>query len=329
MKKPIKVTVTGAGGQIAYALLFRIASGEMFGHDQPVILEALELPGSEERLKPMRMELDDCAFPLASEIRTGTDAESAFGDADYTILVGARPRSKGMERKDLLTINGESFSKQGRMINDCASKNVRVLVVGNPANTNALIAMHNAPDLKPSQFSCLLRLDHNRAVSMLAQRVGAHVSRVQRMTIWGNHSTTQFPDVTHCLVDGKPATELVDRKWVEDHFIPDVQNRGAKVIEARGASSAASAANAIIGQVHDWASPEGAGKGNWTSMGVYSDGNPYGFENDLMFSFPVHCGNGDHSVVKDLSLDDFQRAYIEKSARELLEERDTVAHLLR
>lgn len=332
MKKPIKVTVTGAAGQIAYALLFRIASGEMFGNDQPIILQLLELPvpGPDiaAKLRPIQMELDDCAAPMMYELLLDTDRERGFGDADYIILVGAKPRSKGMERKDLIVVNGESFAEQGRAINDYASKNVRVLVVGNPANTNALIASHNAPDLAPSQFSCLMRLDHNRAVSMLAEHAKVHANDVSRLTVWGNHSTTQFPDVAHTRISGKPATDFADKQWLDSTFIPSVQKRGATVIEARGMSSAASASNAAVGQMHDWVGNGGTAKDSWTSMGIHSAGNPYGIDNDLFYAFPAQCdGSGECTIVDGLSINDFQREHMEATMRELIEERDAVKHL--
>ena len=279
MKKPVRVAITGAAGQISYSLLFRIAAGEMLGADQPVILQLLEITPALDALKGVAMELDDCAFPLLDSMVCTDDANVAFKDADYALLVGARPRGAGMERKDLLEANAAIFSVQGKAINDHASKDIRVLVVGNPANTNALIAQRNAPDIDPRQFTAMMRLDHNRAITQLGAKVGVSINDIRKMTIWGNHSSTQYPYLFHSLVDGKVAVEQVDQAWYEGTFIPDVQQRGAAIIKARGASSAASAANAAIFHMRDWAL--GSAEGDWVSMGVYSDGS-YGIEEGLI-----------------------------------------------
>jgi malate dehydrogenase len=325
MPSPVRVAVTGAAGQIGYSLLPRIASGELLGSDQPVILQLLEIAPALGALEGVAMELDDCAFPLLAGILRSDDADVAFGDADYALLVGAMPRKQGMERSDLLAANGAIFTAQGAALSRSASRDIRVLVVGNPANTNALIAMHSAPDLDPRQITAMTRLDHNRAVSQLAQRVGGSVSSVRRMTIWGNHSTTQYPDLFHCEVDGRNAYELVgDHAWVEGTFIPTVAKRGAAIIEARGASSAASAASAAIDHVHDWAL--GTGEGDWVSMAVVSDGS-YGVPEGLISSFPIRCSGGRWEIVHGLEIDDFSRARIDASAAELADERDAVREL--
>jgi malate dehydrogenase len=325
MPTPVRVAVTGAAGQIGYSLLPRIASGQLLGSDQPVILQLLEIAPALGALEGVAMELDDCAFPLLAGIVLSDDADVAFGDADYALLVGAMPRKQGMERSDLLAANGAIFTAQGAALSRSASRDVRVLVVGNPANTNALIAMHTAPDLDPRQITAMTRLDHNRAVSQLAQRVGASVASVRHMTIWGNHSTTQYPDLFHCEVDGRNAYELVgDHAWVEGTFIPTVAKRGAAIIEARGASSAASAASAAIDHVHDWAL--GTAEGDWVSMAVVSDGS-YGVPEGLISSFPVTCSAGRWEIVQGLEIDDFSRARIDASAAELADERDAVRGL--
>jgi malate dehydrogenase len=324
-KKPVRVAVTGAAGQIGYALLFRIASGAMLGEDQPVVLQLLEITPALKALDGVHMELDDCAFPLLDSVVKTDDPNVAFADADYALLVGAMPRKQGMERSDLLSANGGIFKPQGKALSDNASRYVKVLVVGNPANTNALIAMSNAPSLDPKQFTAMTRLDHNRAVTQIAQKLGAPVSAVKKMTIWGNHSTTQYPDLFHCEVDGKNAAEAVDDvAWIENEFIPTVAKRGAAVIEARGASSAASAANAAIDHMHSWAL--GTDKGDWVSMAIPSDGS-YGVPEGLMSSFPVTCSGGEYSIVQGLELDDFSRARIDASVAELAEERDAVREL--
>ena len=326
MKDPVRVTVTGAAGQIGYALVFRVASGQMLGDDQPVILQLLEIPQAVGALEGVRMELDDCAFPLLSGVVCTDDPARAFDGSDYALLVGAMPRKEGMERADLLSANGAIFTTQGKAISDSAADGVKVLVVGNPANTNALIAMNNAPNTPDQQFTAMTRLDHNRAVAQLAAKAGAAVTDVTRMTIWGNHSATQYPDVFHAEVAGKPAFEVVgsDRSWLEDEFIPTVQQRGAAVIKARGLSSAASAANAAIGHMRSWAL--GTPEGDWVSMAVPSDGS-YGVPEGLVSGFPCTCAGGDYQIVQGLDLDDFSRSRIDASVAELAGERDTVADL--
>lgn len=325
MKAPVRVAVTGAAGQISYSLLFRIAAGEMLGPDQPVILQMLEITPALEALKGVAMELDDCAFPLLAGMVQTDDPNVAFKDADYALLVGARPRGPGMERKDLLEANAAIFSVQGKAINANASRNIKVLVVGNPANTNALIAQRNAPDINPRQFTAMTRLDHNRALTQLAQKTGTSINDVRNMTIWGNHSSTQYPDIHHAKVNGKTAIDLVDQAWYEGTFIPDVQQRGAAIIKARGASSAASAANAAISHMRSWAL--GTAEGDWVSMGVYSDGS-YGIQQGLIYSYPCVCKNGEWTIVQGLSVNDFSRARMQATEQELAEERDAVSHLL-
>ncbi len=325
MKAPVRVAVTGAAGQISYSLLFRIASGEMLGKDQPVILQLLEITPALNALKGVAMELDDCAFPLLQQIICTDDPSVAFKDAEYALLVGARPRGPGMERKDLLEANAAIFSVQGKAINDHASRKIKVLVVGNPANTNALIAQRNAPDLDPRQFTAMTRLDHNRAVTQLAQKLGVSIEQVTKMTIWGNHSSTQYPDLFHAMVSGGVAIEKVEKAWYEKEFIPTVQQRGAAIIAARGASSAASAANAAICHMRDWAL--GTPDGDWVSMGVYSDGS-YGIEEGLIYSFPCVCKGGDWQIVQGLDIDSFSRTKMDATAQELKEERDAVKSLL-
>lgn len=325
MKPAVRVTVTGAAGQISYGLLFRIASGDMLGADQPVIMQLLEITPAMDALKGVAMELDDCAFPLLEAIVCTDDANVAFKDTDYALLVGARPRGPGMERKDLLEANAAIFSAQGKAINAAASRNIKVLVVGNPANTNALIAQRNAPDIDPRNFTAMTRLDHNRAKTQVAQKTGNAVTAVSHMTIWGNHSATQYPDLFHAKVNGKAAMTLVDQAWVEDTFIPEVQQRGAAIIAARGASSAASAANAAIDHMRTWAL--GSDKNDWVSMGIYSDGS-YGVAEGLIYSFPVTCANGDWQIVQGLEIDAFSQQKLDASEQELTEERDAVQHLL-
>ncbi len=324
MKAPVRVAVTGAAGQISYSLLFRIAAGEMLGADQPVILQLLEITPALGALAGTVMEIEDCAFPLVAGIVQTDDANVAFKDADYCLLVGARPRGPGMERKDLLEANAAIFSAQGKAINDNASKDVKVLVVGNPANTNALIAYRNAPDLKPGQFTAMTRLDHNRAMAQLANKTGKHSTDVESMIIWGNHSATQYPDIHHCTVAGAAATGLVDQDWITGDFIPIVQQRGAAIIKARGLSSAASAANAAIEHMRDWALGT---NGKIVSMGIHSDGS-YGVTEGLIYSFPVTCANGEYSIVQDLEINAFSQDLMDKSEIELSEERDAVASLL-
>ena len=325
MKTPVRIAVTGCAGQIGYALLFRIAAGDMLGPDQPVILHLLEVTPAMKTLEGVVMELRDCAFPLLADIVATDDVNVGFKDADYAILVGARPRGPGMERKDLLEANGAIFTVQGKALNDHASRGVKVLVVGNPANTNALIAMRSAPDLDPRQFTAMMRLDHNRAISQLAARTGSSVPAIRRMTVWGNHSSTQYPDISHALVDGRPAPELVDQAWLENDFIPTVQQRGAAIIAARGASSAASAASAAIDHMRTWAL--GTADGDWVSMGIPSDGS-YGIPDGIIYSYPVTCRDGRYEIVQNLPVSAFSRARMDATARELLEEREAVQHLL-
>ena len=325
MTTPVRVAVTGAAGQIGYSLLFRIASGAVFGPDQPVILQLLEITPALGALEGVKMELDDCAFPLLAGI-VGTDnAEVAFGDADAAFLVGAMPRKDGMERGDLLSANGGIFKPQGQALAAAAKKDVKVLVVGNPANTNALIAMNNAKGLDPRRFTAMTRLDHNRAVSQLAAKVGKPVSSIKKMTIWGNHSSTQYPDLFHCEVDGKNAAQLInDQAWLDGEFIPTVAKRGAAIIKARGLSSAASAANAAIDHMRSWAL--GTAEGDWVSMAIPSDGS-YGVPEGIISSFPCVCKNGEYSIVQGLEIDAYSRGKIDASVAELVEERDEVKKL--
>jgi malate dehydrogenase len=325
MKTPVRVTVTGAAGQISYSLLFRIASGEMLGKDQPVILQMLEITPALKALNGVAMELDDCAFPLLQSMVLTDDPNVAFKDSDYGLLVGARPRGPGMERKDLLEANAAIFSVQGKAINDNASRGIKVLVVGNPANTNSLIAQRNAKDINPRQFTAMTRLDHNRALTQLAQQTGTSINDIRKVTIWGNHSSTQYPDISKATVGGKAAEGLVDAEWYRGTYIPTVQQRGAAIIAARGASSAASAANAAINHMRDWAL--GTPDGDWTSMGVYSDGS-YGIDQGLIYSFPCTCKDGDWQVVQGLDISDFSREKMRATEKELQEERDAVKHLL-
>jgi len=325
MKEPVRVAVTGAAGQIAYSLLFRIASGEMLGPDQPVVLQLLEITPALKALEGVVMEVNDCAYPLVRDIVVTDDAGVAFDGVGYALLVGSKPRGKGMERGDLLTENGKIFKPQGQALNEAARRDVKVLVIGNPANTNALIAMNNAPDLDPSQFAAMTRLDHNRAMSQLAAKTGSAVGDIKRVTIWGNHSATQYPDINHATVAGKPATELVDSAWVTEEFIPRVQKRGAEVIEARGHSSAASAAYAGLSHMRDWVG--GTADGDWVSMAVPSDGS-YGISEGLMYSFPVTIANGQYSIVQDLAINDFSRGKMDATMAELEGERDAVKDLI-
>ena len=324
MKEPVRVAVTGAAGQISYSLLFRIASGQLLGIDQPVILQLLEIPPAMEALSGVVMELHDCAFELVQEIVATDDPNVAFKNVDYALLVGSRPRGPGMERKDLLEANAAIFSVQGKSLNDHASRDVRVLVVGNPANTNSLIAQRNAPDLDPRHFTAMTRLDHNRAVTQLAQKTGKHVVDVKGLSIWGNHSATQYPDISHASIDGTAADSLVDQSWVEETFIPIVQQRGAAIIKARGLSSAASAANAAIEHMRDWALGT---DGEVVSMAVYSDGS-YGITKGLIYSFPCTCAGGDWAIVQGLAINDFSRGKMNETETELTEERDAVKDLL-
>ncbi len=322
---PVRVAVTGAAGQIGYSLVFRTASGAMLGPDQPVVLQLLEIPPAMGALDGVAMELDDCAFPLLAGLELSDDPGTAFNGANVALLVGSRPRSKGMERQDLLEANGAIFTGQGRSLNDHAADDLRVLVIGNPANTNCLIAMNSAPDVPDERFTAMMRLDHNRALTQVAQKLGTSVNDVSRMTIWGNHSATQYPDLVHCEVPGGTAAAVIDdQAWLEGDFIPTVQQRGAAIIEARGASSAASAANAAIDHVHDWMS--GTPAGDWVSMGVPSDGS-YGVPEGLLCGFPVTCADGAYEVVQGLEIDDFSRARIDASVAELASERDMVRDL--
>lgn len=325
MNQPVRVTITGAAGQIGYQLAFRIASGQMLGKAQPVILQLLEIPPAMDALRGVTMELEDCAFHTLHDIVATDDPNVAFRDTHYALLVGAKPRGPGMERKDLLLENAKIFSVQGKALNEHSDRSVRVLVVGNPANTNALITRANAPDLNPRHFTAMTRLDHNRALAQLAAKTGVHVSKIHRMTIWGNHSATQYPDIHHVLVDGTPATELVDNAWIEKSFIPTVQQRGAAIIKARGASSAASAASSAINHVHDWilGSPEG----DWVSMAVPSDGS-YGISEGVIYSYPVTCRDGEYRIVQDLPVDTFSREKMQATDTELREERAGIADLL-
>ena len=325
MNSPVRVTVTGAAGQISYSLLFRIAAGEMLGPNQPVILQMLEITPALDALKGVAMELEDCAFPLVAGIVCTDQADIAFKDSDYALLVGARPRGPGMERKDLLEANAAIFSAQGKAINDNASRDIKVLVVGNPANTNALITQRNAPDIDPRQFTAMTRLDHNRAMSQIAEKAGKSINDVKNMTIWGNHSATQYPDLHHSKVDGQLAIDMVDQAWYEQDFIPTVQQRGAAIIKARGASSAASAANAAIAHMRTWV--QGTDSDDWVSMGVYSDGS-YGIAEGLIYSFPCTCEAGDWNIVQGLEINDFSRDKMSATEQELTEEKEGVAHLL-
>lgn len=325
MKPAVRVTITGAAGNIGYAMAFRIAAGDMLGPDQPIILQLLEITPALEALKGVVMELNDCAFPLLQDIIATDDLSVAFKDCDYAMLVGARPRGPGMERNDLLAANGAIFGPQGKAINDYASRDVKVLVVGNPANTNALIAQASAPDLDPKQFTAMTRLDHNRALSQLAEKTGAHTTEIKNMIIWGNHSSTQYPDLNHASVGGKPATSLVDEAWIKEEFIPVVQQRGAAIIKARGASSAASAASAAIDHMRTWAL--GTAEGDWVSMGIPSDGS-YGIEPGIVYSYPVTCKDGKYEIVQGLAIDAFSREKMDATAQELREERAAVQDLL-
>lgn len=324
MKTPVRISVTGAAGQISYSLLFRLAAGGLLGADQPIILNLLEIPPAMGALEGVVMELNDCAFPLLHGIETTDDPKTAFENVEYAFLVGSRPRSAGMERSELLKVNAEIFSVQGKALSDVASKNVKVLVTGNPANTNALIALNNAPDLKPENFTAMTMLDHNRAISQLADKCGVLSTDVKKMIIWGNHSSTQYPDIHHASIKGESAMSLVDQQWFADQFIPTVQQRGAAIIEARGQSSAASAANAAIDQMKAWAL--GTQEDDWVSMAVCSDGS-YGIEEGLVYSFPVTVQNGEYSIVQGLDVNEFSSERMKATENELIEERDAVKHL--
>ncbi|MES1191318.1 MAG: malate dehydrogenase [Steroidobacter sp.] len=325
MKTPVNVAITGAAGNIGYALAFRVASGAMLGPDQPVNLHLLEITPTLPALQGVVMELNDCAFPTLNKIVATDDAQVAFKDCHYGLLVGARPRGPGMERKDLLLANAQIFSAQGKALNAVASRDVKVLVVGNPANTNALIAQRNAPDLNPAHFTAMLRLDHNRAISQLAEKTGKHVTQISRITVWGNHSSTQYPDLHAAVVDDKPALSLVEQSWYADTFIPTVQQRGAAVIKARGASSAASAASAAIDHMRNWAL--GTAPGDWVSMGIPSDGS-YGIAPGVIYGYPVTCRDGKYQIVQGLEVNAFSRARMDATHKELLEEKDGVKDLI-
>ncbi|MDH3337971.1 MAG: malate dehydrogenase [Gammaproteobacteria bacterium] len=325
MKSPVRVTITGAAGQIGYQLAFRIASGQMLGADQPVILQLLEIPPALDALNGVVMELHDCAFPTLAGVVATVDPNIAIKDSDYALLVGARPRGPGMERKDLLEANAAIFSVQSKAINDHASRDIRVLVVGNPANTNALITLCNAPDIEPRNFSAMTRLDHNRAKAQLAHKTDSHVSDIRRMTIWGNHSATQYPDVEQALIGDTAASDLVDKAWITDEFIPVVQQRGAAIIKARGASSAASAASAAIDHMRDWTL--GTPDDDWVSMGIPADGS-YGIGPGIVYSYPVRCSGGNYEIVQDLAISDFSRERMEATEVELREERAAIENLL-
>jgi malate dehydrogenase len=325
MKDPVRVAITGAAGQIGYSLLFRVASGAMLGPDQPVILSLLEITPAMDALQGVVMELEDCAFPTLAGIVPTDDANVAFGDVNFALLVGSVPRKEGMERSDLLKINGGIFTGQGKALSDNAAKDVRILVVGNPANTNCLIAMNSAPNIPRERFTAMMRLDHNRAIAQLANKAGVHTSAVSNMTIWGNHSATQYPDIFHAEIDGKPANEVVDdQAWLEGDFIPTVQQRGAAIIKARGLSSAASAANAAVDHVRDWAL--GTADGDWVSMAVPSDGS-YGVPEGMLSGFPCTCKGGDYSIVQGIEHNEFAQARIDASVKELIGERDAVKEL--
>jgi len=325
MKAPVKVTVTGAAGQIAYSILFRIASGQMLGPDQPISLQLLEITPAMKALEGVMMELDDCAFPLLASIKASDDANVAFDGCDYGMLVGARPRGPGMERSDLLAANGGIFKDQGSAINSVANDHVKIVVVGNPANTNALVCIQNAPDVPPEQITAMTRLDHNRAKYQIAKKAACDVSEVKKLTIWGNHSTTQYPDLHHAEVAGKAAMSFVEPDWYDKEYIPKVAKRGAEIIDARGASSAASAANAAIEHMRDWVL--GTPSDDWTSMGVWSDGNNYDVSSGLVYSFPVKCSGGRYEIVTGLEVSDYSRQKMNDTQTELLEEKEAVSNI--
>lgn len=325
MKSPVRVAITGAAGQISYSLIFRVAAGDMLGKDQPVILQLLEIPPAMDTLRGVVMELNDCAFPLVADIIATDDPNIGFKDADFALLVGSRPRGPGMERSDLLKANGAIFTAQGKALNDNASRDIKILVVGNPANTNCLIAMKNAPDLNPRSFTAMMRLDHNRALSQVAEKTGSHSTKVEKMVVWGNHSVTQFPDLSYATVDGAAVIDKVDNEWYVDNFIPTVQQRGAAIIKARGASSAASAASAAIDHMRTWAL---GSNGGWVSMGVPTMGNSYGINEELIYSRPIICENGEWKEVTGLEISDFQRTMMKATEDELLSEKEAIAHLL-
>jgi malate dehydrogenase len=325
MKKPVTVTITGAAGNIGYALAFRVASGQMLGADQPINLNLLEIPAAAAAVQGVVMELNDCAFPTLNKVTATSDALAAFKDCNFGMLVGARPRGPGMERKDLLLENAKIFSAQGRALDAVAGRDVRVLVVGNPANTNSLIAQRNAPSLPPHRFTAMTRLDHNRGLAQLTEKSGLPLTEVKRVIIWGNHSATQYPDLHHATLAGRPALSVVEQSWFKDTYIPTVQQRGAAVIKARGTSSAASAAAAALDHIHDWML--GTPQGDWVSMAVASDGS-YGIPEGVIYSYPVTCRNGEYSIVQNLSIGDFSREKMQATHRELLEERDGVKDLI-
>lgn len=325
MKQPVRVAITGAAGQISYSIIFRVASGDMLGPDQPVILQLLEIPPAMDALQGVVMELHDCAFPLVAGVETSDDPNVAFKDTDYAILVGARPRGPGMERSDLLQANAEIFSVQGKAMSDHSSPDVKILVVGNPANTNALITLKNGPNLKPENVTAMMRLDHNRALSQIAEKTGSHSTEIEKMVVWGNHSATQYPDISYATIDGKPVKELVDDEWNVSNFIPVVQQRGAAIIKARGASSAASAASAAIDHMRDWAL---GSNGQWVSMGVFSGGNSYGIDQDIIYSFPIVCEDGKWKEVSGLEVSDFSTERMKATEKELLEEKEAIAKLI-
>jgi malate dehydrogenase len=327
MRAPIRVAITGTAGQIGYSLLFRIASGDMLGREQPIILQLLDVPQAQQALRGVAMELEDCVFPMLQQVIVTDDPKAAFRDAEVVLLVGAHPRSKGMERKDLLEINGAIFSGQGRMLNEFAARHVKVLVVGNPANTNALIAMKNAPDLDPKNFSAMMRLDHNRAIAQVARKLFQPIQDIKKMVVWGNHSGTQYPDLSHAEIRGRKVIDILqDHDWIESTFIPTVQKRGAAVIEARGLSSAASAANAAISHMHDWLLH--SHHNDWVTMSVPSDGS-YGIPEGVVYGFPVICRGGHYHIVQGLPISELGHRHMEESHRELLEERDHIQHLIR
>lgn len=325
MKTPVRVAITGAAGQISYSLIFRVAAGDMLGKDQPVILQLLEIPPAMGALEGVVMELNDCAFPLVAGIIATDDPNVAFKDADFGLLVGSRPRGPGMERSDLLKANGAIFTVQGKALNDHASRDVKILVVGNPANTNCLIAMKNAPDLNPRNFTAMMRLDHNRSLSQLAEKTGSHSTKIEKMVVWGNHSATQFPDISYATVDGKPVKEEVENDWYVENFIPTVQQRGAAIIKARGASSAASAASAAIDHMRDWAL---GSDGGWVSMGVFTGGNSYGVDEELIYALPITCENGEWKEITGLEITEFSRKMISATEAELKGEKEAIADLL-
>jgi len=325
MKSPVRVAITGAAGQISYSIIFRIASGDMLGKDQPVILQLLEIPPAMDALNGVVMELKDCAFPLMAGVVPTDDPNVAFKDTDYAVLVGARPRGPGMERSDLLKANAQIFSVQGKALNDNANPNVKILVVGNPANTNALITLKNAPDLNPKNITAMMRLDHNRAMSQLAEKTGSHTTKVEKMVVWGNHSATQYPDISYATVEGEPAKNKVDDDWYVNEFIPTVQQRGAAIIKARGASSAASAASAAVDHMRDWALGT---NGRWVSMAVCSAGNSYGIDGDIIYAFPIVCENGEWKEVGGLNISAFSKERMKATESELLDEKGAIADLL-